>query len=68
MRDLVTGFMKSRSDPGETQRILFEKAEFEKQCLLTLFGMGFFMYAKGMGGGGKNYPPTLTFEPKELQC
>ena len=23
---------------------------------LTLFGMGFFMYAKRMGGG-KNYPP-----------
>ena len=28
--------------------------------------MGFFMYAKRMGGG-KKFPPTLTFEPKELQ-
>ena len=27
-----------------------------KFLTLTLFGMGFFMYAKGMGGG-KNYPP-----------
>ena len=33
---------------------------------LTLFGMSFFMYAKRMGGG-KNYHPTLTFEPEELQ-
>ena len=37
---------------------------------LTLFWMGFFMYAKRMAGG-KNYPPrpppTLTFEPKVLQ-
>ena len=40
----------------------------KNKLTLTLFGMGFFMYAKRMGGGGKNYPPTLTFEPKELQC
>ena len=34
---------------------------------LTLFGMGFFMYAKRMGGGGVKITPTLTVEPKELQ-
>ena len=38
---------------------------------LTLFWMGFLMYAKRMGAGGKTtpppLPPTLTFEPKVLQ-
>ena len=37
-------------------------------ALKPYLGWAFLCTLKGCGGGGKNYPPTLTFEPKELQC